>query len=274
MADPEVVPTDGQDVSSASSDASTTVTPDPNQQAAVTTTPVVPGTEAGGEPPPWVRQRLSDATRRTQDAEKRFQQTQSEVDRLNKQISALVGTKVPDAKTSERDELRNLILEAMPEFGSDKTSAAAEEVKELKAALQFLQKQHWTTHATTAVSGMLGRAKEGFKRDLAPEAERILHLAFSSFVQSDEDLTNRFMDGDPTLVDEFYSLVDKGFIQPVTATTTTTRAGQKVAALPKAGGGATLVSGNEINEIPLEERSSKDLMNTAFDVFQRARAQG
>lgn len=260
--EPVVAPVSGQDVSQAAATDSQATLP----QAAAQTG--APARGDGGEPPAWVRQRIAETTKRAQVAEQKYQQAVAQAEQYQRQIQALTGAKAPDQHASEKEELRALMVELFPGLGD---SSRDEELQTLRQTVDFINQKIWSSHADTTVGRMLEKAKGGFKRELTPEAQTLLHMAFSSFVQMDPERSDRYLAGDDTVVDEFYTLVDKGIIQLFNPAQAAATVGKKVAALPKTGAGATLVSGNEAQEKAMEDRESKDLMDIAFEQFKRAR---
>ena len=131
----------------------------------------------------------------------------------------------------------------------------------MKETVQFLQQRLWGGQASETIETVLKKAGEGFGRDLSPEAQEVVKLSFGAWVSADPERSDRYVNRDAKLVDEFYSLLDKGFISP-SATTNVVKEASKVKGqtkLPQSGPGATLVSSK-----PDEKKKSLDDLRPGF----------
>lgn len=225
-----------------------------------------------GEPPAWVRQRISQASRRAQEAERNYQRAQGESEYLRRQLAALTGAQPPVKRSADHEELRSLILEVFPELGE--ADGRKSEVQELRDKVDFLSKHIWSSRASGVTDKVFGRAKDGFKRDLNDDARDMIQLAFAGFVQRDQDRADRYLSGDDSVVDEFYELMDRGgFFAPsteVSSISPVAKVAGKVAKLPATGAtGGKMLPGAQVKDN--SEKDMDELVDMAWDQLQRAR---
>ena len=201
-------------------------TPTPVPAVVATATPLAtPQAPAIGAPPvepSWLKGRL-DETRSTtmRQAEQYYAQQmaqreaayKAQLDQVQTQLRALVGVTPP--ANPEIDAVRQQFGQLYP--GLSRIEERANEIMEVLERAGDLESQtnhYWTAHGRNTINRLFEKASESLGAPLTEDGRRQLHSAFSGYVASSPELTDRYAN-DPTLVDDFWKAFTSSFVEPV-----------------------------------------------------------
>lgn len=215
-----------------SAPASPVATPQvPASQPAIpaTTTPVqgVPPQE-GWVPSYRIREAREAAVRQAnEESARREAAIRAEADRYRSQLHSLVGVSAPP--DPERQAVRDQFGRLYP--GLTKIEERANEILgilERAGDLEAQNSHYWESYGRQQVNNLFEKAATSLGSPLTDEGKRALHSAFTGFVSSSPELTDRYAN-DPTLVDEFWTTFSSSFIDPARRAATATVAGRAAA---------------------------------------------
>lgn len=227
---------------------------DPTVSApAVPTAPATPQAVPGAPPTPGAPEGYvpSYRLRETREAVLREAQTawtqreashRAELDRIQSQLHALVGVQPPP--NPQIDAVRNQFGQIYPGLASLEARAKdLEGLIERQGDLQAQNEHYWKSYGRSTMDRLFTHAQDSLGAPLTDEGKRQLHAAFSGFVQSSPELSDRYAN-DPSIVEDFWKQFTSSFIDPVRRTAAAATAQRVPGALPQdIGGGAPRVSG-------------------------------
>jgi hypothetical protein len=175
--------------------------------------------------PSWLKQRL-DETRsstarqvqsqlQTQYAQKE-QEYQARVAAMEKQLQALVG--VTPKNTSPNDQIRDQFKQVFPDL-----AVLEQRAKDIQAMLdratdfESSTNHYWETYGRQTLDRLYSKASESLGAPLTDEGRSQLRTAFTGWVQSSPELSQRYS-SDPSIVDDFMRGFVSSFIDPVRRT--------------------------------------------------------
>lgn len=205
--------------------ATPSATPMAPAVAAPATPAAAPQAPAIGAPtvePSWLKGRLEE-TRATaiRQAQQQFQQQQTQLQaqyearlqQVQSQLHALVGVTPP--ANPEVEAVRQQFGQLYP--GLSKMEDRAEQllgVLERAGDLESQTNHYWLSHGRQTMNRLFEKATESLGSPLTDAGRRQLHAAFSGYVASSPELTDRYAN-DPTLVDDFWQAFTSSFVDPV-----------------------------------------------------------
>ncbi len=205
--------------------------------APVAATPPTPPAQATPEQTPphqgWVP---SYRIRETREAALREAQTQwqsqqaayeQRLQQIQSQLHALVGVQQP--ANPEANAVKGQFGQLYP--GLAKLEAAADELLALRERAGDMEQQsshYWTSYGRQSMDRLFDHASKSLGSPLTEEGKRALHSAFTGFVSSSPELTERYAT-DPTLVEEFWTNFTSSFIDPARRAASATVAGRAAA---------------------------------------------
>lgn len=164
------------------------------------------------------------------EANQQFAQREAEIRReaeqYRSQLHAIVGATAP-----ANPEIQNV----KQQFGSlypglAKLEAQADELLALRERAGDLESQnnhYWRSYANQTMDRLYNHAADSLGSPLTDEGKRSLHAAFTGWIQTSPELSERYAN-DPTLVEDFWKAFTSSFIDPArrtSAATVATRAG-------------------------------------------------
>lgn len=156
----------------------------------------------------------------------------AEAERYKQQLHQLVGATPPG--DPQVDEVRKQFATLYP--GLAKMEEKAQQLQELLERQGDSEAQvghYWQTYGRQTMDRLFTHASEAMGGAPLPEgAKRMLHNAFTGFVQSSPELTARYAE-DPTLVDDFWREFSSGFIDPARRASNAQVAGRVTPPLPQ-----------------------------------------
>lgn len=172
---------------------------------------------------------------------------QAELARYKAQVQALTGvTPQPIDQDSQRaSQIKDEFFKLFPKFRVleerfDDFEAALGKTQDYEAQVQH----YWQTYGAQQMDRLFDHATKDLGAPLDGEGKRLLHSAFTGFLNSSPELAARYGQ-DPTLVDEFWKVFSAGFINPArrgAAAATVNRATGAPAIPRDVPGGAPVVS--------------------------------
>lgn len=208
--------------------------------ASVTATPQT-GTPAGttSQPPEGyvpsyrIRETREAALREaSQQWGSREQQYQSQLEQVQRQLHALVGVQ-PD-QNPEATAIRRQFEQLFPGLAQlEQKSKDLLGMVDRTGDLDSQNKHYWTEYGRQRMDNLYSKASTALGAPLNDKGKRLLHTAFSGYVNSSPEIAARYTQ-DPTLVDEFWNDFGSNFIEPVRRSATATvdqQVGQR--ALPR-----------------------------------------
>ncbi len=181
---------------------------------------------------------------RLRDANREIRRLQNELERARQQ--PVTAQNQPPARRFEDDldpesrKIRDDIFKIVPElkllqrFDPDKFDQIVTQLGETAARSEGTEKTFWTRNANQHLRELdkLVRAEYGETAD--PKAVRRFQAGFIDWLESDPDARERYLDGDPTLVNDYWKETTGLIVEPIRSKTSQeaiTRA-QRVGRLP------------------------------------------
>lgn len=197
--------------------------PTPAASQVAPATPNATSTD-GQVPPGWVPSyRLREAREAAvRQAQNEFSQREAairaEADQYRRQLHSLVGA-TPSANP-EIDAVRQQFAQLYPGLSKmEERTAQLEALLERAGDLESQTSHYWQSYGRQAMDKLFTHAATSLGAPLTDEGKRALHSAFTGFVQSSPELTERYSN-DPTLVEDFWRAFSSSFIDPVRRTAT------------------------------------------------------
>lgn len=145
-----------------------------------------------------------------------IQRIRQEADQYRRQLHSLVGVQQP--QNPEVDAVRNQFAQLYPGLAKmEERSAQLEQLLERAGDLESQTSHYWQSYGRQSMDRLFSHAAESMGAPLTDEGKRALHSAFTGFVQSSPELTERYS-SDPTLVEDFWKAFSSSFIDPVRRT--------------------------------------------------------
>ena len=154
------------------------------------------------------------------------------LEQYQNQIRALAGV-APPANT-QYDEIKQQFGQV---FGpkavslfdkAEQIEQALDRIQELEQAVNHV----WTSHAQSSMGKIFSQAEEALGGPLSEEGKRMLHTAFTGWVQSNPDYEDRYLN-DPTFVGEFWKALSSTLVDPARRIAAAGVAGRTPQALPQ-----------------------------------------
>lgn len=171
-----------------------------------------------------VRQAREESTRQ-------IAEIRAEADRYRTQLQALVGVQPP--QNPERDSVRNQLFQVAPSIKL--MEERAEDIQRLiddAGALRQQTEHYWNSYGRQTMDRLFKQAEGSLGSPLTDEGKRALHSAFTGFVSSSPELTQRY-ESDPSLVEDFWQMFNSSFVDPARRSATATVAGRLPGNLPQ-----------------------------------------
>ena len=230
-----------------------------------------PATGAPAVEPSWLKQRLDEtrqsAIRQYQERaqgewQRREQEYQTRLQQVQTQLHALVGVTPP--QNPEIEAVRNQFGQLYP--GLSKIEERAQQVMELLERSGDIESQtshYWQSYGRQTMDRLFEQAQTSLGGPLTDEAKRVLHSAFTGFVSSSPEMTERYS-SDPTLVTEFWKAFSSSFVDPARRAAAASVAGRVPGATPQdTPGGAPRAT-------PAPQFANADeRMNAAWTMYQQ-----
>lgn len=233
MSDPEnVVTTPAGGDTSASAPAPATGEPSAAPSATSTGTGAAPTMQPSGEGmvPSYrlretreavIREYQAQLAQARQEWEAREAAYKNQMEQIQRQLHALVGV-TPNNEIAEVEAVRNQFARLYPGL------AALEEraqdllgLTERSGDLDLQSRHYWQSYGRSSMERLYGLAEKSLGAPLTAEGKRALHAGFTGYVSSDPQLVERYT-SDPSVVDEYWSLVSSSLIDPVRRAATAT----------------------------------------------------
>jgi hypothetical protein len=205
----------------------------------------------GGAPavePSWLKGRLEEtraaALRHAQSEYARKEADyQARLDTYQNQLRALVGATPP--ANPEVDAIKQQFSGLYP--GLSKLEQRAQQLEQLLERAGDIESQtdhYWQSYGRQTMDRVFTKVSEVLGTPLNDAGKRQLHTAFTGYVQSSPELTQRYT-SDPSIVEDFVRDFTSNFIDPVRragAAATATRAGLATSLPQDAPGGAPRIA--------------------------------
>lgn len=157
--------------------------------------------------------------------------SQSELEKLQKQIQALVGV-APQQSTPEA-EVRKQFGGLYPGLSKlEERAAQIEMLLERAGDLETQTQHYWQTYGRQTLDNLFSKASATLGSELTPQGKDVLRSAFIGFVQSSPENQERYSN-DPSIVDDFIKVFSSGLIDPVRRSATVNTANRVPGALPQ-----------------------------------------
>ena len=199
-----------------------------------------PATGAPAVEPSWLKQRL-DETRQSAirqyeqqsraEWQRKEQEYQARLEQTQTQLRALVGVTPP--QNPEVEAVRSQFSQLYP--GLSKIEERAQQIMELIERSGDLESQtnhYWQSYGRQTMDRLFDQAQTSLGSPLTDEAKRVLHSAFTGFVSSSPEMTERYS-SDPTLVEEFWKAFSSSFVDPARRVAAAGVAGRVPGATPQ-----------------------------------------
>src|SRR3990167_5372989 len=140
-------------------------------------------------------------------------QQQAQIEQYQNQLRALVGAQPPP--NPQIDEVKQAFSQV---FGpksislfdkAEQIESLLERLPEIESAINHI----WGNHGRQSMDRIFHQAEEALGSPLSQEGKQALLAAFSGWVQSSPEYTQRYTD-DPTLVDEFWRTLSSTLVDP------------------------------------------------------------
>ena len=160
-------------------------------------------------PPHRIREIRESAQRQYAEA---HAQHQAQLEHYQNQIRALVGATPPP--NTEHEAVRQQFSQLYPglakvETFADKLESYASKMEELESAVDYI----WRNHGRQSMDRIFKHAEESLGAPINDEGKRALHAAFTGWVQSSPEYSQRYVD-DPELVNEFWKTLSSTLVDP------------------------------------------------------------
>jgi len=238
-----------------------TITGQPAPSPAIQGTPAASPTTQQQPEPSWLRGRLQEtreaAVRAAQtqwEQERRIMQAQFEAQQA--QLHALVG--VSPQEDPEVSAVRSQFQRLYPGLAQlEQRAKDVLGVVERSGDIDSQTKHYWSNYGRQTMDRLYDMAGKSLGSPIGDDAKRALHAAFSGYIASSPEATNRYMQ-DPALVEEFWSQFETNFIGPVRRTTNATvQSNVQNRNLPQdTPSGAPQVGVNPVKPVDLDERTA------------------
>lgn len=169
--------------------------------------------------------------------------------------------------SNEDREVQEAFFRIFPQFRKLATldpEALERVVTQIAPQSEALASHYWQSHGRRALREIETHVRELYGESLDPAALRIYHTGFMAWLEENPDLQDRYAQGDPELVPEYWKHVDKALLDPVRtkAQTAARQQADRVNALPRFGGGRSSVLGQGK---PQRRLTEDELHDAAFD---------
>lgn len=195
-------------------------------------TPATGGPQEGWVPSYRIREAREQAQRQASEGfAQREAQIRQEADNYRRQVLALTGVQQP--QNPEVDAVKSQFRQLYP--GLDKMEARAAQLEQLLERAGDLESQtshYWQTYGRQTMDRLFTHASDTIGAPITDEAKRVLHSAFTGFVQSSPEMTERYSN-DPSIVEDFWKAFSSSFIDPARRTATVTATGRAATSLPQ-----------------------------------------
>jgi len=131
---------------------------------------------------------------------------------MERKLQVLAGVTPP--QNPEVEAIKQQFGQVYP--GLSKVEANAQKLLDLLDRAGDLESQtnhYWQDYGRQRMDRLFEHASASLGGSITEEAKRVLHAAFSGFVSSSPEMTQRYAN-DPTLVDEFWQAFSSSFIDP------------------------------------------------------------
>ena len=226
MADATTADTTTVDPSTAAGSQSTT-TPDPKTTQAQTT---AQGTQQ--TPPAGQQTGTSDAERRAeqgrladlqkerkarQDFERKFTESNTQVETLRRQLQALTGVSPKSQDETDAAEVRANLHKYVPELAK-LDAATIERLLQVAGQAESLEQtanHYWRQHGTQMIESVESALAKEFGSDsLTPKQQKAVRAAYRYEAESNPEFLERHEKGDKTLISEFVKDFAESFFEP------------------------------------------------------------
>lgn len=152
-----------------------------------------------------------------------------------------------DSLNAEQRAIRDDIFKIVPElkllarFDPDKFEQIVNQVSEAGSRSEGLEKTFWTRNANTHLREVDKLVRDEYGANVDPKAVRRFQAGFIDWIESDPDARERYLDGDPTLVADYWKETTGLIVEPIRSKTSQeaiTRAERvgRLPVMPKRGG--------------------------------------
>lgn len=191
-----------------------TITGQPAQPAATPSAPVAqPQVPEGYVPSHRIRETREAAIRQAQSEwGPREQAYQQQLDAMKRQLHAVLG--VTPQEDPEISAVKAQFQRLYP--GLNDLEQRAKDIMGLvdrSGDLDSQNQHYWTSYGRQTLDRLYSKANDALGGSLNAQGKQALHAAFSGWVASSPELTQRYT-SDPTLVDEFFQMWSSSFIEP------------------------------------------------------------
>lgn len=140
-------------------------------------------------------------------------QLEARVQQQESQLRALTGIQPPPNPevATIKQQFDQVFGEGASDFFSkrEQIDKYLERMEELEVAVDHI----WRTHGRQSVDRVFKQAEEALGSPLSEEGRRVLHTAFSGWIQSVDPTGERYV-SDPTIVDEFWKTLSSTLVDP------------------------------------------------------------
>jgi hypothetical protein len=210
---------------------------------------------------------------RIRETSQRAQQLERDLDYERRRVAALSGVPAPAQAEDPNDaSIKQELFRLFPQLkGLMEHGEKLIGLKDLDMdALQSPQTHYWESLGHQTLNALHVQAKETLGGgDLTPRAKQVLNTSFSQFVNSDDDLKQRYASQDPGLITEFLKEFNDGILSPYRQSITRAAAPRDAAIrrLPRGGSGSAIVAGRQAEIKPAD---TDEYHNAAFASFQKS----
>lgn len=144
-----------------------------------------------------------------------------------------------------------------------------EQVLQAVPNLQGGQEAYWNGVGASMMRSLSAKLTDIYGKDLHPSVAQQYQQGFISWCENDPENRRRYMAADPTLVDDYWSLVDTNILGPVRrkATAPVERRMEAVSRLPRVGPSTNVPPGQR----PPKPKNEDELHDQAWQAIQAAR---
>jgi hypothetical protein len=155
----------------------------------------------------WVpSHRIAEETRKRQEAEQRYQQTQARLDQEIRRVQALAGVNPVDSNEAEVEKVRAALTAMFPGLEKltdqqflDRLNSVAERDQDMQQAVE----NHWTSHGRAMLDALEEEVANTLGGDLSDRQKRRLADAYINEIKDDPEKIARHERGDRTLLSAF-----------------------------------------------------------------------
>lgn len=193
----------------------------PQTTPAVQTQPPATGGEAT-VPSYRLRQQREQYEQRIAQQHTQYQQTQAELEQMRRQLHSLVGV-TPPANPQEdtiRQQFSGLYPDSLAKLANPEVVAKLLQYVEKAPDFEAQTNHYWSTYTNQNLNQLYAKAEETYGRPVGPMGKETLRASLIAYLNSDSERADRYNNGDPTIVNDFWKAYSSELIDPIRRTAT------------------------------------------------------